>query len=78
MKRRGFKWVKDEQKDILKLSTEFYEDLTMDIVFPISVFFCELSRSLTGIINDSLTQRITKAEEIQKAIKEDLTRSTGG
>lgn len=78
MKRSGFKWVKDEQKDILKLSTEFYEDLTMDIVFPISVFFCELSRSLTGIINDSLTQRIAKAEEIQKAIKEDLTRSTGG
>ena len=78
MKRSGFKWVKDEQKDILKLSTEFYEDLTMDIVFPISVFFCELSRSLTGIINDSLTQRIAKAEEMQKAIKEDLQRSTDG
>ena len=50
----------------------------MDIVFPISVFFCELSRSLTGIINDSLTQRIAKAEEMQKAIKEDLQRSTDG
>ncbi len=63
IKRRWFRWVDVEvsDADYRKMANEFNEYLTMDIVLPIAVFFCNLWQNLTASIQDSL---IEKAEKI--------------
>lgn len=55
-KGKFFKLVKDEDNNIMETAQIFYEKMTVDIAYPISIFFCKLSKSLTPIINDCLTQ----------------------
>ena len=67
------KWVKADSH-IVEVAELFLEKLTMDIVNPIAVFFCKLSKLLTPIIKD---YSIRKANKILKEVEADLKNGDG-
>ena len=74
---KKFKYVKAEN-DLLNTAELFYNDMPISIAYPISVFFCVLSKSLTSYIQNYSTTKMETVEKELLQIKEDLQRSTGG
>ena len=60
------KFVDVKEYDLLEMSEIFKHNMTMDIANPIIVFFCTLSKNLTKVTSDYLTEKVEKMEKAQK------------
>lgn len=76
IKRKGFKWV-NYDIDRIKIAEDFYNDLSMEIAYPICVFFCNLSKDLTRIIDVYSMQTLTKQMTELRIIQKDLGSGDG-
>lgn len=76
-KRKWFKWV-DDEIDLVKTAELLHDNLTLDIAYPIIVFFCLLSNQLTPIINDFSNRKIAKTEQELTQMETDLQNSLDG
>lgn len=72
-----WKYVKADN-DLLETAQTFYDYLPISVAYPISVFFCALSKNLTQVIQNYSTGKLTKLEKELSQINEDLQRSTVG
>ena len=76
IKRKGFKWVNYEI-DRMKIAEDFYNDLSMQVAYPICVFFCHLSKHLIPIIEDYSTKTLKRTMKELTQMEKDL-KSGGG
>lgn len=67
--------IESEAKWIKETAELFYKSFPFSAAYPIAVFFCELSKKLPAIIQDSL---IAKAEKTIKEVETDLRNDGAG
>jgi len=78
MQRKGLRYVIKTEYDIQQVAKDFYEGLTVDVAYPIIVFFCGLSKHLTPVMQDYLIKENNKIAETLKSIQTDLQNSSAG
>jgi len=76
IKRKWFKWVNYEI-DRMQIAEDFYNGLSMEVAYPICVFFCNLSKHLTPIIDDYSTRTLNKIQEELTEVQKDLNNGAG-
>jgi len=76
IKRKGFKWVNYEI-DRMKIAEDFYNGLSMEVAYPICVFFCQLSKHLTPIIEDYSTKTLERTMKELTQMEKDLKSGDG-
>jgi hypothetical protein len=72
----GYKPYEFEKTDIHKRMEEF-KDMPISVANPIAVFFCNLSKALTEVTEDYLSNQMKKMQTSLNHLKEDL-RDTDG
>jgi len=78
MERKGVRLKIKTEYDIKEVATEFYDYLTIDIAYPIIIFFCTLSKNLIPFMQDYLTQKSEKVKIELLTIQKDLQNSMDG
>lgn len=76
IKRKWFKWVEVE-KDRMEIAEDFYNYLPMDIAYPICVFFCNLLKELTPIIDDYSIKKLQQTKAKLMQVQKDLANGDG-
>jgi len=76
IKRKWFKWV-NYDIDRMQIAEDFYNGLSMEVAYPICVFFCNLSKHLTPIIDDYSTRTLSKIQEELTEVQKDLNNGAG-
>jgi len=76
IKRKGFKWVNYEI-DRMKIAEDFYNGLSMEVAYPICVFFCHLSKHLIPIIEDYSTKTLKRTMKELTQMEKDLKSGDG-
>ena len=77
IKRKGFKWV-SVNNDLAETAQTFYNFMPISVAYPISVFFCELSKVSIPTIKNYLNTTIDKVEKETTQIKKDLQNNSAG
>lgn len=72
----GYKPYEFEKTDIHKRMDEF-KQMPISVANPIAVFFCNLSKALTGVTEDYLSNQMKKMQTSLDHLKEDLQDTDG-